>query len=186
MAAAESLSCLIISVLLNKIGRQLGFVINFGVSGICCLMALAFISSSCSNNAICKVNIIIQLILISTARFSIASVRLISYIYAVEYFPTSVRSIVFGVLGLISLIGSIFCPLLIMVCSIININPLFFIGILLVAVSFLSCTLKETLGNNMEDYVEEEKEEMKNPESSSTRKASNNSNRKFEKLAEDV
>ena len=185
MAIAESISCLVMSFLLNKIGRQMGFVINFGIAGICCLMALAFIHSSCSNTIICKVNTIIQLSLLSLARFSIASVRLISYIYAVEVFPTSIRSLVFGVLGLISLIGSICCPLLIMFSTFIEVHPLFFIGLLLITGSFLSCMLTETLGKNMEDYVEEEKEQMKNPEASSSPHSTDNSKRKFEKLSEE-
>ena len=189
MALAESASCLIMSFFLNRIGRQLGLVINFGVAGICCLMALAFIHSSCSNEIICKANTIIQLTLLSIARFTIAAVRLISYIYAVECFPTSVRSLVFGILGLISLIGSILCPLLILLCSVISIHPLFFIGLMLVAASFVSCLLVETLGKNMEDYVDEEKEIMRNPEVVSA--AESNSHRKngscehFEKLNEE-
>lgn len=187
MALAETISCIIIAFLLNKIGRQLGFIINFGTAGICCLMALAFIHSSCSNEIICKGNTIFQLVLLSIARFSIASVRLISYIYAVECFPTSVRSLVFGVLGLISLIGSICCPLLILLCSIIKIHPLFFIGLLLLTGSFFSCLLTETLGKNMEDYVEEEKEEMKNPESvtGAVSNTSKETKRNFVKLNEE-
>ena len=189
MALAESAACLIMAFFINRIGRQLGCVINFGIAGICCLMALAFIHSSCSNQAICKANTIIQLILLSIARFAIAAVRLISYIYAVECFPTSVRSLVFGVLGLISLIGSILCPLLILLCSIIYIHPLFFIGLMLVGASFVSCLLVETLGKNMEDYVEEEKEMMRNPEIMSVAESSTHrkheSCEKFEKLNEE-
>lgn len=190
MALSETISCIAMAFLLNKIGRQLGFVLNFGIAGVCCLMALAFINSSSKNSIIRSANHIIQLILLSLARFSIASVRLISYIYAVECFPTSVRSLVFGVLGLISLIGSLCCPLIIMLGSIISIHPLFFIGLLLIAGSFFSCLLTETLGKNMEDYVEEEKEEMRNPEPSQVVEmvsaTSKTSNRKFTKLKEET
>jgi MFS family permease len=201
IALAETLSYIVMAFILNKIGRVLGLIINFGVSGVCCLMALAFIHSSCSNDIVCKANSIVQLTLLSLARFSIASVRLISYIYAVEYFPTSVRSLVFGLLGLISLLGSICCPLLILLSSIIKIHPLFFIGLLLVTASFFSCLLTETLGKNMEDYVDEEKEEMKNPgpiksidmgspftkDSDRNKETARNkdTNRKFEKLNEE-
>jgi Na+/melibiose symporter-like transporter len=190
MALSETISCIAMAFLLNKIGRQLGFVLNFGIAGVCCLMALAFINSSSKNSIIRSANHIIQLILLSLARFSIASVRLISYIYAVECFPTSVRSLVFGVLGLISLIGSLCCPLIIMLGSIISIHPLFFIGLLLIAGSFFSCLLTETLGKNMEDYVEEEKEEMRNPEPSQVVEmvsaTSKTTNRKFTKLKEET
>jgi hypothetical protein len=193
MAFAETLSCIIVALLLNRIGRQLGFVINYSVAGVCCLMALAFIHSSCSTELICTTNHIIQLILLSLARFSIASVRMISYIYAVECFPTSVRSLVFGVLGLISLVGSLLCPVIIEVGTVIQIHPLFFIGLLLVGSSFASCLLHETLGKTMEDYVEEEKEVMRNPELGGSNvelvqsaAATINSNRKFEKLKEEA
>lgn len=190
MALAETISCISMAFVLNKIGRQLGFVINFGTAGVCCLMALAFINSTSTNGLIQSANHVIQLILLSLARFSIAAVRLISYIYAVECFPTSVRSLVFGVLGLMSLIGSICCPLIIMLGNIIKIHPLFFIGLLLITGSFFSCLLTETLGKNMEDYVEEEKEEMRNPESSGSIELPQaatlqSTKRKFEKLNEE-
>jgi MFS family permease len=153
-------------------------------------MALAFINSTSTNGVIQSANHVIQLILLSLARFSIAAVRLISYIYAVECFPTSVRSLVFGVLGLMSLIGSICCPLIIMLGNTIKIHPLFFIGLLLITGSFFSCLLTETLGKNMEDYVEEEKEEMRNPESSGSIELPQaatlqTTKRKFEKLNEE-
>jgi hypothetical protein len=65
---------------------------------------------------------------------------------------------------MVSLIGSICCPVIIELSSAIKIHPLFFIGLLLISGSFFACLLPETLGKNMEDYVDEEKEEMKNPE----------------------
>jgi OCT family organic cation transporter-like MFS transporter 4/5 len=184
MALAETGSSLAMSFLLNRIGRQLAIIINLGGAGVCCLMALAFIHSSTSSQAVSQINKVLQIVLISIARFAIAAVRLISYIYAVECFPTSVRSIVFGVLGLISLFGSLFSPLVIMLGSIITIHPLFFIGLFLVTASFFACLLGETLGKNMEDYVEEEKEQMRNP-SSAEGPIAGSSSRKFQKMNED-
>lgn len=188
MALAETISCLVMAFLLNRIGRQMGFIINLGAAGVCCLMALAFIHSSTSSEAVGKVNKVLQIILISVARFAIAAVRLISYIYAVECFPTSIRSLVFGVFGLVSLIGSIFSPLIIMLSSAIEIHPLFFIGLFLITGSFFSCLLVETLGKNMEDYVEEEKEEMRNPEPASSSlemQGITATSRKFQKMEEE-
>ena len=188
MSLAETISCLVMSFLLNRIGRQMGFILNLGTAGVCCLMALAFIHSSTSSEAVGKVNKVIQIILISVARFAIAAVRLISYIYAVECFPTSIRSLVFGVFGLVSLFGSIFTPLIIMLSSAIEIHPLFFIGLFLITGSFFSCLLNETLGKSMEDYVEEEKEEMRNPEppsSSLEMQGNTGTTRKFQKMDEE-
>ena len=184
MSLAETVSCLAMAFLLNRIGRQLGIIISMGGAGVCCLMALAFIHSSTSSQAVGNINKILQIVLISLARFAIAAVRLISYIYAVECFPTSVRSLVFGVLGLISLFGSLFSPLIIMLGSIIMIHPLFFIGLFLITGSFFACLLTETLGKNMEDYVEEEKEQMRNPSSAEAPNPASSS-RKFQKLSED-
>lgn len=188
MALAETVSCLLMAFLLNKVGRQMGFIINLGGAGVCCLMALAFIHSSASSEAVGKVNKVIQIVLISLARFAIAAVRLISYIYAVECFPTSIRSLVFGILGLVSLIGSIFSPLIIVLSSAITIHPLFFIGLFLITASFFSCLLTETLGKNMEDYLEEEKEEMRNPEQGSNSielQGNTGTTRKFQKMADE-
>ena len=183
MALAETASCLTMAFLLNRIGRQLGIIINMGGAGVCCLLALAFIQSSNSKLPVSSFNKVLQIILISLARFTIAAVRLISYIYAVECFPTSVRSLVFGVLGLISLFGSLISPMIIMLGSSILIHPLFFIGLFLITGSFFACLLNETLGKNMEDYVEEEKEQMRNP-SSADASNSASSSRKFQKMEE--
>ena len=163
MALAETVSCFLVALLLNKLGRQLIFIINFGVAGVCCLLALAFISDSYPSSTIMKINKTIQVILISVARFAIVSLRLTGYIYTVEVFPTSVRSLVFGVLGLVSVIGGAAAPVVIVLGEVAKIHGLFFVGLLLVSASFASCLLPETLGKTMEDYVDEEKECMASP-----------------------
>ena len=59
---------------------------------------------------------------------------------------------------------------------------------MLISASVSSCLLVETLGKNMEDYVDEEKETMQNPEviASLDVLQSNDSKRKFEKLNEEA
>lgn len=186
MALAETISCFIVALLLNKLGRQLSFVINFGVAGVCCLLALAFISKSYPNLTIMKINKTIQIILISVARFAIVTLRLTGYIYTVEVFPTSVRSLVFGVLGLVSVIGGAAAPIIIVLGEVAKIHGLFFVGLLLVSASFASCLLPETLGKSMEDYVDEEKECMASPKNQVQSIEMGNSGKKnFKKLKEE-
>lgn len=184
MALAETISCFIVAMLLNKLGRQLSFIIYLGAAGICCLLSLAFISSEYPNATIMKINKVIQIILISVARFAIVSAKLTGYIYTVEAFPTSIRSLVFGLLGLSSIIGGIAAPATIVLGVAAKIHGLFFVGILLVSASFASCLLLETLGKVMEDYIEEEKESMVSPRSQSLEMQSSDK-KNFQKLKEE-
>ena len=186
MAITDGVSCLLMSLLLNKIGRQIGFVMNFGIAGICCLTALGFINDKCSTAFTCSAYKIFQFSLLFFAKILIASARLISYIYAVEIFPTTVRGLAFGFFGFFSIIGRICRPLFLILSLLLKANLLIFIGLLFLICSLFSFLIIETFGKNMEDYVEEEKEVMRTPEPVSIEPDPNSAEplRPFERLNE--
>jgi MFS family permease len=155
VAFGETLSCLVVTVLMNKLGRQLSLVVHFAVAGTCCILSLAFISKHYPNDTMMKINKLFRIILVSVARFALVSARLTSFMFTIEYFATNIRSIAIGSLILMTLLGAIICPFIILLGETLGIHGLFFMSLFLIVSSFCSCLLPETLGKTMEDYVEE-------------------------------
>ena len=163
MLSIEIITLIVVCFLLNKFGRQLSLVIHLAIASACCLLTLAFISEHYPNDTIRKVNKMFQITLLLVSRFALVSSKLASFLFITESFPTNVRSIVFGVVASVSVVAHAFFPFIFELGKIIGIHGLFFVSLLLVISSFCSCLLHDTLGKNMEDYVEEEKETMHSP-----------------------
>ncbi|CAG9330242.1 unnamed protein product [Blepharisma stoltei] len=148
---------------LGKMGRQVGLLITFGITGLSLLIALAFSQNKCSTNAFCAINTYVSKLLLSISRLGICGSKLIILIMINEKFPTSIRSLSLGGLGVAIIAASLLYPQTIIFFAKSKMSPMLGIGILMLFGSVISCMVTETKDKPMEDYVEEEKEEMKNP-----------------------
>lgn len=163
MRLVEVIGCICAGLSLYKIGRQISLLISFGITGIALLISLAFMHNKCEDNRFCEVNVYALQFFLVLSKFSLAGVKVLLYTTTLERFPTSIRSLTLGCLGIALLIVSLIYPGTLSFFEKSETSPILGAGIMMLFGAIFSCTLTENRNKCLEDYVEEEKEEMKNP-----------------------
>jgi hypothetical protein len=132
------------------------------VGGITSLISVAF-SGGCSKEYTCNLNGEVQSLMLMCARFSTTASIYVLYVMTNEIFPTVIRDIAFGSCSAAARFGGLISPALIALGQGTNLNSIFVVSIFLIVCAFLACGLPEPLGLEMNDYLNEEQEEMKKP-----------------------
>jgi len=145
------------TLLLQSSGRVLGLIMNLSMAGAASMLAVAFDSSECATDATCRIQVSVFTTLLILGRLGVRSGKLVSLLLGTEMLPTSIRSLGLGLIwaaGKTLAIGGVFY---------LQKEAVILSGGFLMTSAFLACGLPETLGSPMEDFVDEEQEEMKNP-----------------------
>ena len=149
--------------LAEKIGRLHTILVGFVVSCIFCVLSTIFSAFSCKSDVSCRVNVVLAIVTFYGA-WALSQAGVFSLLlYVSELFPTAIHSLTLGAFFAASgLLFAVF-PYVGGVFEAAAINAVLVSGLLLLCLCPLLCLMKETLGEERNDYVQEEKEEMKKP-----------------------
>jgi MFS family permease len=97
----------------------------------------------------------LQIILLIFTSLSVCCFESIIYVYAAELYPTEIRSIGFGWVSLVGIMGSIVAPFAKTIAASVSLNSWFVPAALGLVAWMFSCCLPETYGKPLQDSIEE-------------------------------
>lgn len=155
--------CWLLLLLAQRIGRLHTLLLAFIFTGISALTGLILANSACHSPLICKLHTVFSASASFAALIGAISAQFIFLLYTIEWFPSAIRSLILATtLTLWASINSLF-PLIQSLLVHFELNSVLLSSLALLCACPLLCLLKETLGEDLSDYVQEEQEEMKKP-----------------------
>jgi len=146
-------------LLSQRVGRIPALLVAFVVTGLSCLLGSLLLANPCHSTSICNVNKVFSTAVFYTGFIGAGSAQCVLLLYTIELFPSAVRSLsLAAVWACCGVLGSA-CP----VVQYVQFSPVLVSGLSLLFLSPLLCFMKETVGEDQCDYIQEEKEDMKNP-----------------------
>jgi len=162
-AVGVVVGCWGLLLLAQRIGRVHTMLLAFIFTGISALTGLILTNSACHSPLICKLHTVFSISASFAALIGAFSAQCIFLLYTIERFPSAIRSLILATaLALWAAINSLF-PFVQSLLVNFGLNAVLLSSLVLLCACPLLCLLRETLGEDLSDYVQEEQEEMKKP-----------------------
>jgi MFS family permease len=156
---SEIVACVFASWLAEKLGRLGALTLFYTIGGVMCIISVAFTVSN-DNDDVKEISNIIYGIVLCICDFIIIGSIYVNFMITLELFPTVVRAYSFGFLTSMGYIAALISPALVDALDYFHLNPLLITGIGTIICACIVCLLPETVGCDLVDYLNEEKEEM--------------------------
>ncbi|KAL4472577.1 hypothetical protein ABPG74_018526 [Tetrahymena malaccensis] len=152
ISSAETLAYLTTDHFIPKIKRKWTTLIGLV---ICCVLSLCYQFLKTPSDCDMCTMVIIQIVFAAIIRFSICFVWTVVYMYMTELFPTVVKSLALGIISASGTIGSTAAPYIGNVSTAIGVSPMISLGVLGLVGVASTIPLKETLGQPLQNQIEE-------------------------------
>ncbi|XP_045483706.1 organic cation transporter protein-like isoform X2 [Harmonia axyridis] len=144
MGIIELPADLLVVIFLDRMGRRFITSFNMIISGLCCVLAVAFTIGSLTSN-----------ILVYLGKFTIAASFSAIYIYSAELFPTMIRNSAMGFASMCARISGSLTPFITLLDSFDPKIPCIIFGVITIFSGFLVVFLPETVGTDMPTTIED-------------------------------
>lgn len=146
-AAVEIVSRICGSFVARRFGRIKGICISLDLSGILCLVSIAFLFDESMNCYLIVTSLV--------AKFFITISSDITCTYTAELFPTSMRNVGISVGCACSRVGAMMAPLILTLQKYSRVLPFFVLGVMPLATSFVLIILPDTRGHRLVEQIEQ-------------------------------
>lgn len=156
ITSVEFVAFPLLIVLSNNVPRRSSALILFSISAVICLILLVLkVPSNCNN---CY-QVYLQMILLLITRFFFVFQISLFNLSGAELYPVTVRSIAFGIGGLLGAIGTLLSQIVFIGAQELGVSPFLILMVIFIIMIGSYVFLPETLGAKNQDQIEEVLEE---------------------------
>mmetsp|Transcript_34314 Transcript_34314/g.38898 ORF Transcript_34314/g.38898 Transcript_34314/m.38898 type:complete len:525 (+) Transcript_34314:23-1597(+) len=144
LGLVEFVSINISGYLTGRFGRRLTCVVHFAIGAVGFLVFQQSESSFWLIVSIC------------TGKYAVSAANNMLFIYCAELFPTVIKNTATGLCSLISKLGGVVAPSLVIMSKSIGVSSVTIFAVLCAFATVLTCVLPETKGRPLQDKIEED------------------------------